>query len=190
MNHPEAVVEKAKRFEQVLLRVKQGEPLEQLCQELDVCVDEKRLARLQQKYEEAGGSLEALIDGRYGHGVKVNSAMREWLYERKRQEAGLTAPQLVEALRQEFGVSLSDAHVNYLLRKVGLTRAPGRPYKVPKRAGDEEAEPLEKAESHDQEQVDTQPTDNAGLFFPGGRQRGDGSDGNGGDGCRDGMPDV
>ena len=68
--------------------------------------------------------------------------MREWLYERKRQETGLTAPQLVEALRQEFGVSLSDAHVNYLLRKVGLTRAPGRPYKVPEGAGDEEAEPL------------------------------------------------
>jgi len=190
MNHPEAVVEKAKRFEQVLLRVKQGEPLEQLCQELDVCVDEKRLTRLQQKYEEAGGSLEALIDGRYGHGVKVNSAMREWLYERKRQDAGLTAPQLVEAFRQEFGVSLSDAHVNYLLRKVGLTRAPGRPYKVPEGAGDEEVEPLEEAESHDQEQVNARPTDNAGLFFPGGGKRGDGGHSHGGNVGRDGMPDV
>jgi transposase len=169
MNHPEAVVEKAKRFEQVLLRVKQGEPLEQLCQELDVRMDEKRLARLQQKYEESGGSLEALIDGRYGHGVKVNSAMREWLYERKRQDTSLTAPQLVEALRQEFGVSLSDAHVNYLLRKVGLTRAPGRPFEAPERAGDEEAELREEAESRDQEQVNVQSTENAGLFFPGGR---------------------
>ena len=190
MNHPEAVVEKAKRFEQVLLRVKQGEPLEQLYQELDVCVDEKRLTRLQQKYEEAGGSLEALIDGRYGHGVKVNSAMREWLYERKRQDGSLTAPQLVEALRQEFGVSLSDAHVNYLLRKVGLTRAPGRPEKVSERAGNEEAEPLEKAESHDQEQVNTPPTDNVGLFFPGGRQRGDGGHGHGGKRSGDGVRDV
>jgi len=172
------------------LRVKQGEPLEQLCQELDVRVDEKRLARLQQKYDEAGGSLEALIDGRYGHGVKVNSAMREWLYERKRQDISLTAPQLVEAFRQEFGVSLSDAHVNYLLRKVGLTRAPGRPFKVSERAGDEEAEPLEEAESHDQEQVNAQATANAGLFFPGGGQRGDGGHGHGGEHSGDGVPDV
>ena len=41
MNHPEAVVEKARRFEQVLFRVKQGEPLEELCQELDVRIDDK-----------------------------------------------------------------------------------------------------------------------------------------------------
>lgn len=196
MNHPEAVVEKAKRFEQVLLRVKQGEPLEELCQELDVGIEEKRLARLQQKYEEGGGSLEALIDGRYGHGVKVNSAMREWLYERKRQEASLTAPQLVEALRQEFGVSLTDGHVNYLLRKVGLTRAPGRPFKVPEHADDEEGERTEEGEATEEEesgepeQVNVQTTDNVGLFFPGGGQRGDGGNGNGGEHCGGGVPDV
>lgn len=194
MNHPEAVVEKARRFEQVLLRVKQGEPLEQLCQELDVRIDEKRLARLQQKYDEAGGSLEALIDGRYGHGVKVNSAMREWLYERKRQDASLTAPQLVEAFRQEFGVSLSDGHVNYLLRKVGLTRAPGRPYPVPEPAEAEEGEPIEEGESGDPEQEaeqeNVQATDNAGLFFPGGGQRSHGGDDNGGEHSGEGVGDV
>jgi len=198
MNHPEAVVEKARRFEQVLLRVNQGEPLEELCQELNVRIDEKRFARLQQKYKEGGGRLEALIDGRYGHGVKVNSAMREWLYERKRQDANLTAPQLVEAFRQEFGVSLTDGHLNYLLRKVGLTRAPGRPFKVPERAGGEEAgptegpieEPIEKPESREPEQENVQATDNAGLFFPGGRQRGDGGHGNGGNHCGGGERDI
>ena len=168
MNHPEVVVEKARRLEQVLLRVKQGERLEHVCQELDVGVDDKRLARLQQKYEECGGSLEALIDGRYGHGVKVNSAMREWLYERKRQDASLSARQLVEAFRQAYGVRLSEGHVNYLLRKVGLTQAPGRPFKVLERTDDEEAEPIEEAESGDQEQVNEQAMANAGLFFPGG----------------------
>jgi transposase len=194
MNHPEAVVEKARRFEQVLFRVKQGEPLEELCQELDVRIDEKRLARLQQKYEEGGGSLEALIDGRYGHGVKVNSAMREWLYERKRQDASLTAPQLAEAFRQEFGVSLTDGHLNYLLRKVGLTRAPGRPFKVPERAGGEETEltegPIEEPESREPEQENVQATDNVGLFFPGGGQRSDGDNGNGGNRCGGGVPDL
>jgi hypothetical protein len=124
MKHPEVVVEKAKRFEQVLLRVKQGEPLEQLCQELDVCVDEKRLTRLQQKYEEAGGSLEALIDGRYGHGVKVNSAMREWLYERKRQDTGLTAPQLVEAFRQEIWGWFRIRFTLFIRQKFGGSRVP------------------------------------------------------------------
>ena len=189
MNHPEAVVEKARRLEQILLRVKQGEPLEEVCQELDVGVDAKRWARLQQKYEESGGRLEALIDGRYGHGVKVNSALCEWLYERKRQDASLSAPQLVEAVRQEFRVSLSDGHVNYLLRKVGLTQAPGRPFKVREHAEDEEAEPIEEAESGDQEQVNVQAMANAGLFFPGGRQRSDGGHGHGGSLCGEGVPD-
>ena len=190
MNHPEAVVEKARRFEQVLLRVKQGERLEEVCQELDVCVDAKRWARVQQKYEECGGSVEALIDGRYGHGVKVNSAMREWLYERKRQDASLSAPQLVEAMRQAYGVSLSDGHVNYLLRKVGLTQAPGRPFKVPRRAEDEEAEPIEEAASGDPEQVNVQATAHAGLFFPGGGQRSNGGDGHGGSHGGEGVPHV
>ena len=119
---------------------------------------------MQEKYVEAGGSLDCLRDGRYGHGVKVNSAMREWLYERKRQDASLTTPQLVEALRQEYRVILSDRHINYLLRKVGLTSAPGRPYKACTRAEPEKAGPLEESESGDKGNVTVEATDNAGLF--------------------------
>lgn len=190
MNHPEAVVEKARRLERVLMRVDQGEPLQGLCQELGVRVDDKGLAKLQQKYVERGGGFEALLDGRYGHGVKVNSAMREWLYERKRQDASLTAPQLVEAMGQEFGVRLTDSHVNYLLRKVGLTRAPGRPFKASMSADDEKAEPREGVESSAKDEVETQATGNAGLFFPGSRQRSDGDHGNGGSVSGKGAPGL
>jgi transposase len=190
MKHPEVVVEKARRLEQVLLRVEQGEPLKRLCQELGVQVDEKRLGKLQRKYVEGGGGFEALLDGRYGHGVKVNSAMREWLYERKRQDASLTAPRLVEAMRQEFDVGLTDSHVNYLLRKVGLTRAPGRPFKASMSAVEEKSEPIEGVESSQEDDVEGQATENAGLFFPGSGQRSDGDHGNGGGVSGKGMPGL
>jgi hypothetical protein len=71
-----------------------------------------------------------LLDGRFGHTHTINSAMREWLYERKRQEPTLRAPDLAAALTREFGVPVAAGHVNYLLRKVGLTSPPGRPYKA------------------------------------------------------------
>jgi DMSO/TMAO reductase YedYZ molybdopterin-dependent catalytic subunit len=67
MEQPSAVIEKAKRLERLLQRVEQGEPLEQVCTELDLAVDPKWLARLQAKYEAGGRTWEALLDGRYGH---------------------------------------------------------------------------------------------------------------------------
>lgn len=155
MDHPAAVIEKAKRLEQLLQRVEQGEPLEQVCAELDLAVDAKHLARLQVKYEVGGRTWEALIDGRYGHPQKAHSALREWLHERKRQDKELTASQLVDEVKTQFKVELSAGHINYLLRKVELTRPPGRPPGRSAPAG--EPEPPE---------APSQSLDNAGIFFP------------------------
>ena len=131
MDHPAVVIEKAKRLERLLQRVEQGEPLEQVCAELDLAVNAKHLAKLQVKYEAGGHTWEALIDGRYGHPQKAHSALREWLSQRKRQDKELTASQLVDEVRTQFKVEVSAGHINYLLRKVELTRPPGRPPNQP-----------------------------------------------------------
>jgi transposase len=158
-DQPVAVIEKAKRLEQLLQRVAQGEPLQQVCAELDLAVDARRLARLQAKYEAGGRTWEALIDGRYGHPIKAHSALKEWLYERKRQNKGLTASELVDEVQSQFGVELSAGHINYLLRKVELARLPGR--RSTQSAAEEESATPDPT---------PQILDNAGLFFPGGRK--------------------
>ncbi len=176
-DHPKAVMDKAQRVEQLLLRVAQGEPLEELCAELDLAIDPGQLARLRAKYVLDGRTWEVLIDGRYGHPFKADSVLREWLYERKRQDKGLTAPALVKAVKAQFGVELSAGHINYLLRKVELTHPPGRPFKRPA-GGEEPTEP--EAASH--------ALDNAGLFFPGGCKAGPGGHAGDGDLPGDGSP--
>jgi transposase len=176
-DHPAAVIDKAKRLEQLLQRVAQGEFLEQVCAELDLVVDAKGLARLQAKYEASGCTWEALLDGRYGHPKKAHSALREWLYERKRQDKALTAPELVDELKVQFQVGLSAGHVNYLLRKVELTRPPGR---VPSRPAAED----DPAGS----ETSSPSLDKAGIFFPGSSPTRDGRYGGRGDLSGDGSP--
>jgi len=127
MHHPPAVCAKAQRLEQLLLRVEAGEPLEAVCDALGLHVTAAELAWWQTQYEAAGRSWEVFLDGRYGRPQKVHSGMREWLYARKRADATLTAPELARELEQQFQVTVSANHVNYLLRKVGLTGPSGRP---------------------------------------------------------------
>jgi len=172
MDYPPAVIEKAQRTEQLLQRVAAGEPLAVACAELGMAITAAELAKLQARYATGDGNWAALLDGRFGHCQTITLAMREWLYARKRQDATLTGPALAAQLAQEFGVTVSAGHVNHLLRKVGLTRLPGRPFKrlpaappaVPTAATPANPEP---AVAH------------AGLFFPGGRAAGDGGRGRG-----------
>lgn len=157
MDYPQAVLEKAQRLEQLLLRVAAGEPLDELNEELDFDLDEEELARQQAKYEDGGRTWEALIDGRHGHPHKVHSAVREYLYAHKEEDDSLRAPQLVEEVEEKFGIDVSAGHINYLLRKRGLTAPPGRP---PKKPPSEEKGTSEATSS-------SEPVDNAGIFFPG-----------------------
>jgi transposase len=156
VDHPQAVIEKAQRLGQLLQRVEQGEVLAEVCVEIGVEVTPDCLLALQRKYEAGGCRWEALIDGRHGHEQKVTADMKEWLYERKRQDKTLTGPELVKAIKDKFGVELSVGHINHLLRQVELSRQTGRP---PKPVVEKETETVEISES---------VVDNAGLFFPGG----------------------
>ena len=156
MNHPLVVIEKAQRLEQLLQRVEQGEPLAAVCAELGLEVSSERLLAWQTKYEAGGRSWEALIDRRYGHEQSITSEMKEWLYERRRQDKRLTGPELVKELAERFKVKISVGHMNHLLRQVGLSGQTGRPPKSGEKKEGEENE------------TDGPVVDNAGLFFPGG----------------------
>jgi len=102
MDYPEAVLEKARRLEQLLLRVAAGEPLAELNEELGFELDEEELARQQAKYEEGGHTWEAVIDGRHGHAHKIHSGIREYLYARKKEDDSLRAPQLASEVEKKF----------------------------------------------------------------------------------------
>ena len=127
--YPEAVLEKAQRLEQLLLRVEAGESLDDLNEELGFDLDREDLAR-------------------------------------KKEDESLRAPQLAEEIEEKFGVKLSAGHINYLLRKRGLTALPGRPPK--EQPPDEEAAAALA--------VPNAPVDNAGIFFPRSGKGGAGSD--------------
>lgn len=155
--HPQIVIEKAQRLEQLLQRVEQGEPLAEVCAELGLEITPERLTTWQAKYETGGRSWESLIDGRYGHEQSVTGEMKAWLYERKHQDKGLTGPELVKALEKRFKVKISVGHINHLLRQVNLSRQTGRP---PKAGPEKEAEGVE---------TGGPGVEQAGIFFPGGR---------------------
>ena len=176
-DYPAAVLEKAQRLEQLLLRLASGESLDELNEELGFGLDRRELGRQQAKYEAGGHTWEALIDGRHGHPHKAHSALREWLYARKKEDESLRAPQLAAEVEEKFGVKLDAGHINYLLRKRGLSASPGRPSKKPRPDEDATTAPAAPSESND----------NAGIFFPRSSEDRDGG-GRGGRRDRAGSP--
>ena len=165
MDYPQAVLEKAQRLEQLLQRVAAGESLESANEAFGFDLDQRALKRAQARYKSGGRTWQALIDGRHGHTSKAHSALREWLYARKQEDASLRAPQLVEEIKTRFGKTITEGHVNLLLRERGLTAPRGRPYKRKSQETDADDAP-----------TGTETVENAGLFFPGSSPAGDGPD--------------
>lgn len=163
MYYPAAVSEKARRLEQLLLRLEAGEPLDQVQTDLGLDLKPARVSHLKAKYETGGRRWEALLDGRFGHYQHVNSAVRAYLFERKQQDEQLTAGELASEVERKFKVSMSAGHVNHVLREVALTRRPGRPRKRTVAAESAATDPPIQAQ--------------AGLFFPGRGQATTGGDG-------------
>jgi hypothetical protein len=159
MDHPDAVIAKAKRIAKLIERVESGEPLAEVCAELGISVSSDQLAKLQAKYESGDRKWQALLDGRFGHDVKAHSALRAWLYEQKRQYPNLRASQLAGKIVEKFDVELSIGHINHLLRKRSLTAPRGRPFKR-----------TEVTEEQETREETAASQENVGLFFPGGRE--------------------
>ena len=164
MSYPQAIIEKAQNLEQLLRRVAAGASLDEANQALGFELDQAQWERAQAKYKKGGDKWEALIDGRQGHAQKIHSGIREWLYNRKEKDEDIRAPQLAKEVREEFGVEVAPGHINYLLRKRGLTSPAGRPYK--QKPADEERTEAETTPG--------EPVDNAGIFFSGGCKGGNG----------------
>ncbi len=159
-----AVIEKAKKQEKLLQARAAGKTLAQARTIADIAtMTVKEANRLQRKYKAGGSTWEALLDGRFGHDIKANSAIKAWLYERKRQDPTVRANQLVKEIKEKFDIQFKDGHINYLLRQEGLTAPVGRPTK-PK-----EVETEDKDES-----IQEESSENAGVFFPGSSERSDG----------------
>jgi transposase len=157
MAYPPAVIDKAKKQEKLLQTRAAGKSLAEARAISGIAAMTVREAnRLQRKYEAGGRTWQGLLDGRFGHDIKANSALKEWLYERKRQDVTIRANQLVEEIKERFGVEFRAGHINYLLRKEGLTAPMGRPEK---QAGRGTANQAAEPEASSQE--------NAGIFFPG-----------------------
>ena len=167
--YPPAVIEKAKNQEKLLQARAADKTLAQAGAIAGIAVmTVKEVNRLQRKYEAGGRTWKALLDGRFGHDIKANSAIKAWLYERRRQDSTVRANQLVREIKGKFGVEFKDGHINYLLRKEGLTAPVGRP---------EKKKPVE-TESREEEPRE-ESLENAGIFFPGGSERSDGRRGSG-----------
>lgn len=161
--YPPDVIEKAKRQEKLVRTRAAGKSLAQARAAAGITTMKvKEANRLQRKYEAGGRTWEALLDKRFGHDIKANSAIKEWLYARKRQDPTIRANQLVEEIKEKFGVGFRDGHINYLLRKEGLTAPVGRPEK--KKPAKIEPRAAESAE---------ESLENAGIFFPGSSERSD-----------------
>lgn len=159
--YPPAVIEKAKKQEKLLQARAAGKSLAQARAIAGIAaMTVKEANRLQRKYEAGGRTWKALLDGRFGHDIKANSAIKAWLYERRRQDPEIRANQLVEEVKEKFGVEFRDGHINYLLRKEGLTAPVGRP---------EKKEPLEV--KRQEEETQEENSENAGIFFPGSSER-------------------
>jgi len=159
-----AVIEKAKKQEKLLQARAAGKPLAQARAIAGIATMKvKEANRLQRKYKAGGSTWEALLDGRFGHDIKANSAIKAWMYERKRQDLAVRASQLANEIKEKFGVEFKSGHINYLLRKEGLTAPVGRP-----------AKPKEVAAETKNEDIPEERSENAGLFFPGSSERSDG----------------
>lgn len=162
MPHPESVIEKAKKIERLLLRMEGGEAFEPVRAELGLKLKIEDLPKMQSRYAAGGRHYGFLINGQYGHYETLNLAMRAWLYEHKQENEQITAPEMVEELKKKYGVDMSAGHINYLLRKRGLTGRVGRPQQR------REAKPNQISP-----EVSSQAVENAGIFFPGSSQTGD-----------------
>ena len=82
-----------------LVQLDAAESLADLNAELGFELDEAGLTQQQAKYAAGGHTWTALIDGRHEHPRKAHSALREWLYARKKEDDTLRAPQLVKEIQ-------------------------------------------------------------------------------------------
>jgi len=148
-------VKRAQAQEQLLLRLKQGEDFDTLCQELDLSHSRDYIWELRRRYREGGSSWEALIDHRHGHASKMTPERRAWVKKLKQENLALTQQEIADRFEAEFGLSISQGRIGQVLHEEDVAIPGGLLY----RSQEEPGLPMERA----------------GSFFPSGGSRADGS---------------
>jgi len=147
----------ARRKEQWILRVEQGEDPDQVRRALKL--KPSSLAWLRQRYAAGGRNWQALLEGRHGIATKGTAEVKAFLKKAKEQNPQATGAELCVQVWERFEIDISLSRLNELLHAEGLSNAPGRP---------------QKASTAETPAAPERDIDNAGAFFPSGRVDGTG----------------
>jgi len=141
----------ARRKEEWLLRVEQGEDPDKVRRELKLkpC----SLAWLRQRYKAGGRTWQALLERRHGIARKGTAEVKAFLKKAKERNPQASGADLRVEVWERFEIDISLSRLNELLHAEGLSNSPGRPRKEP---------PPETPTAPERD------IDNAGAFFPSG----------------------
>lgn len=145
--------ELARRKEQWILRIEQGESPQRVGRELKLKLKASSLPRLQHQYQAGGRTWQALLERRHGVATKGTPEVKAFLKQAKAQQPQATGAELREQVWEQFEIDISLRRVNELLRAEALSNSPGRPRKVSRPESSSATE---------------RELDNAGAFFPSG----------------------
>lgn len=143
----------ARRKEQWILRVEQGENRDKVRRELKLKLKTSVLPSLKQRYKAGGRKWQALLDRRHGIATKGTAEVKAFLKKAKEQDPQATGSELCVQVWERFEIDISLSRLNELLRAEGLSNSPGRPRKT---------------SSPEMPSAPERDIDNAGAFFPSG----------------------
>ena len=143
----------ARRKEQWILRVEQGENRDKVRRELKLKLKTSVLPSLKQRYKAGGRKWQALLERRHGIATKGTAEVKAFLKKAKEQDPQATGSELCVQVWERFEIDISLSRLNELLRAEGLSNSPGRP---------------RKASRPEKPAAPERDIDNAGAFFPSG----------------------
>ena len=143
----------ARRKEQWILRVEQGEDPDKVRQELKLKRKTSVLPSLKRRYKAGGRKWQALLEHRHGTATKGKPEVKAFLKKAKEKDPQASGSELRVQVWERFEIDISLSRLNELLRAEGLSNSPGRP---------------RKASSPEMPSASEREIDNAGAFFPSG----------------------
>jgi transposase len=116
---------KARRKEQVILRLLKGEKLSTVLADYpDLGLKPCSWSRLKNRYKKQG--IRALIDKRKGTAYKLRPEIQEFIISQKRSVPQINSKALIARIKEKYNVSLSNSYINQLLREAGISNPRGR----------------------------------------------------------------
>lgn len=117
----------ARRKEQWILRIEQGEDPKRVRCELQLTLSLTTLPRLNQRYRQVGRKWQALLERRHGIATKGTPEVKAFVAKAKAKNPQVTAGALVGQIWERFEIEISLNRMNELLRAAGSNNPVGRP---------------------------------------------------------------